>query len=69
MSEKWSVTWMPVIGRNPIGGASITLGRQLPADRALMPGLITHSTNVVEHPDLVAERGKADIRKCSGNVR
>ena len=25
-------------------------------DRQLMPGLIAHSTNVVEHPDLVAER-------------
>jgi 5-methyltetrahydropteroyltriglutamate--homocysteine methyltransferase len=29
---------------------------KLPADKVLMPGLITHSTNVVEHPELVAER-------------
>jgi 5-methyltetrahydropteroyltriglutamate--homocysteine methyltransferase len=28
----------------------------LPAYKVLMPGLITHSTNVVEHPELVAER-------------
>ena len=28
----------------------------LPAGKVLMPGLIAHSTNVVEHPDLVAER-------------
>jgi 5-methyltetrahydropteroyltriglutamate--homocysteine methyltransferase len=29
---------------------------RLPADKVLMPGLITHSTNVVEHPELIAER-------------
>jgi len=29
---------------------------KLPADKVLMPGLITHSTNVVEHPELAAER-------------
>jgi 5-methyltetrahydropteroyltriglutamate--homocysteine methyltransferase len=29
---------------------------QLPADRVLYPGIVTHSTNVVEHPELVAER-------------
>ena len=28
----------------------------LPVGKVLMPGLIAHSTNVVEHPDLVAER-------------
>jgi 5-methyltetrahydropteroyltriglutamate--homocysteine methyltransferase len=28
----------------------------LPAGKVLMPGLIVHPTNVVEHPDLVAER-------------
>jgi len=28
----------------------------LPADKILVPGLISHSTNVVEHPELVAER-------------
>jgi 5-methyltetrahydropteroyltriglutamate--homocysteine methyltransferase len=29
---------------------------KLPAGKVLMPGVITHSTNVVEHPELVAER-------------
>ena len=29
---------------------------RLPAGKVLMPGLIAHSTNVVEHPELVAER-------------
>jgi 5-methyltetrahydropteroyltriglutamate--homocysteine methyltransferase len=29
---------------------------ELPAGRVLLPGLITHSTNVVEHPELVAQR-------------
>jgi len=29
---------------------------KLPAGKVLMPGLIAHSTNVVEHPELVAER-------------
>jgi 5-methyltetrahydropteroyltriglutamate--homocysteine methyltransferase len=29
---------------------------KLPADKVLLPGLISHCTNVVEHPDLVAER-------------
>ena len=29
---------------------------KLPPGKLLMPGLIAHSTNVVEHPDLVAER-------------
>jgi 5-methyltetrahydropteroyltriglutamate--homocysteine methyltransferase len=28
----------------------------LPADKVLIPGVIAHSTNVVEHPELVAER-------------
>ena len=28
----------------------------LPAEKMLIPGLIAHSTNVVEHPELVAER-------------
>jgi 5-methyltetrahydropteroyltriglutamate--homocysteine methyltransferase len=28
----------------------------LPADRTLAPGLVSHATNVVEHPELVAER-------------
>jgi 5-methyltetrahydropteroyltriglutamate--homocysteine methyltransferase len=29
---------------------------KLPAGRLLIPGVISHATNVVEHPDLVAER-------------
>jgi 5-methyltetrahydropteroyltriglutamate--homocysteine methyltransferase len=29
---------------------------KLPAGKKLIPGLISHSTNVVEHPELVAER-------------
>jgi len=29
---------------------------KLPAGKTLAPGVISHSTNVVEHPDLVAER-------------
>lgn len=29
---------------------------KLPAGKTLLPGLVTHSTNVVEHPELVAER-------------
>jgi 5-methyltetrahydropteroyltriglutamate--homocysteine methyltransferase len=29
---------------------------KLPAGRILVPGVISHSTNVVEHPELVAER-------------
>ncbi|HEY2185933.1 MAG TPA: cobalamin-independent methionine synthase II family protein [Xanthobacteraceae bacterium] len=29
---------------------------RLPAGKVLMPGLVSHSTNVVEHPELVAER-------------
>jgi 5-methyltetrahydropteroyltriglutamate--homocysteine methyltransferase len=29
---------------------------RLPADKLLIPGVVTHSTNIIEHPDLVAER-------------
>ena len=29
---------------------------ELPAGRTLMPGLVSHATNVVEHPELVADR-------------
>ena len=29
---------------------------KLPRERVLIPGVISHATNVVEHPDLVAER-------------
>ncbi len=29
---------------------------KLPGDKILLPGVISHATNIVEHPDLVAER-------------
>ena len=29
---------------------------KLPAGKILLPGVISHSTNIVEHPELVAER-------------
>jgi 5-methyltetrahydropteroyltriglutamate--homocysteine methyltransferase len=29
---------------------------KLPPDKVLLPGVVTHSTNIVEHPELVAER-------------
>lgn len=29
---------------------------KLPEDRVLLPGLVSHATNVVEHPELVAQR-------------
>ena len=29
---------------------------QLPSDKLLIPGVITHSGAIVEHPELVAER-------------
>ena len=29
---------------------------RLPAGKSIMPGVVTHSTNVVEHPELVSER-------------
>ncbi|MHA6781473.1 hypothetical protein ACVGOW_10825 [Pseudonocardia saturnea] len=29
---------------------------ELPAGKVLMPGLVSHTTNVVEHPELVADR-------------
>jgi 5-methyltetrahydropteroyltriglutamate--homocysteine methyltransferase len=29
---------------------------KLPPDRLLIPGVVSHATNVVEHPELVAER-------------
>ena len=31
-------------------------GVKLPAGRKLIPGVISHATNIVEHPELVAER-------------
>jgi methionine synthase II (cobalamin-independent) len=41
------------------GGASewaLWEGITLPADKVLVPGVVTHHTNVVEHPELVAQR-------------
>jgi 5-methyltetrahydropteroyltriglutamate--homocysteine methyltransferase len=29
---------------------------ELPEEQVLLPGLISHATNVVEHPELVAQR-------------
>ncbi|HEY6703291.1 MAG TPA: epoxyalkane--coenzyme M transferase, partial [Xanthobacteraceae bacterium] len=29
---------------------------RLPDDRLLIPGVVSHATNVVEHPELIAER-------------
>jgi len=29
---------------------------RLPDDRLILPGVVSHATNVVEHPELVAER-------------
>ena len=28
----------------------------MPDDRLILPGVVSHATNVVEHPELVAER-------------
>jgi hypothetical protein len=33
-----------------------TYARRLPPGKVLMPGLIAHSINIVEHPELVVER-------------
>lgn len=58
-----------LILRVPVGGYAIEQGNprhehewrvwadvQLPEGRKLLPGVISHVTNVVEHPELVAER-------------
>jgi 5-methyltetrahydropteroyltriglutamate--homocysteine methyltransferase len=34
----------------------VRTGAKLPAGKVLMPGVISHATNVVEHPELVSER-------------
>jgi 5-methyltetrahydropteroyltriglutamate--homocysteine methyltransferase len=34
----------------------------LPADKVLMPGVVTHSTDLIEHPALVAERVQRFVR-------
>ncbi|HXM84277.1 MAG TPA: hypothetical protein VN899_00620, partial [Stellaceae bacterium] len=31
-------------------------GVKLPKDKVLIPGVITHASNIVEHPELIAER-------------
>ena len=31
-------------------------GSKLPEGRVLIPGVVSHATNVVEHPELVADR-------------
>lgn len=58
-----------LILRVPVGGYSLEMANprhehewrvweqvRLPEGRKLLPGVISHSTNVVEHPELVAER-------------
>jgi 5-methyltetrahydropteroyltriglutamate--homocysteine methyltransferase len=35
---------------------SVWRDTKLPDDRLILPGVVSHATNVVEHPDLVAER-------------
>ena len=35
---------------------TIWADRELPEDKYLIPGVVSHSTNVVEHPELVAQR-------------
>ncbi|MGO8920783.1 MAG: cobalamin-independent methionine synthase II family protein [Stellaceae bacterium] len=37
---------------------------RLPSDRIIIPGVVSHATNVVEHPELVAER----IQRFAGAV-
>jgi len=32
------------------------VGAKLPADKVLVPGVVTHASNIVEHPELIAER-------------
>ena len=45
----------------PATSATSTNGRsgseaKLPDDKLILPGVVSHATNVVEHPELVAER-------------
>ena len=37
-------------------GVQFTRDVKLPEGMILMPGVVSHATNVVEHPELVAER-------------
>jgi 5-methyltetrahydropteroyltriglutamate--homocysteine methyltransferase len=43
-------------GANPRHEHEWRVWEKLPAGRLLIPGVISHATNVVEHPELVAER-------------
>ena len=60
---------MPVILKARVGGYLIEAGNarhehewrawkdvKMPEGRILMPGVVSHATNVIEHPELVAER-------------
>jgi 5-methyltetrahydropteroyltriglutamate--homocysteine methyltransferase len=40
-------------------------GRKLPDGRMILPGVVSHATNLIEHPDLVAER-ILRFAKCVG---
>ena len=42
----------------PATSTSTTCGRRCSSrdDRVLLPGVITHASNIVEHPELIAER-------------
>src|SRR4029077_14120155 len=42
---------------------------KLPKDAVLIPGVISHATNIVEHPELVAERIVRLARPCRGHDR
>jgi 5-methyltetrahydropteroyltriglutamate--homocysteine methyltransferase len=44
---------------------------KVPKGKTLMPGVVTHSTNIVEHPELVAERlmRYAGIRSRGASIR
>ena len=35
---------------------SVWQDTELPDDKLILPGIVSHATNVVEHPELVAER-------------
>ena len=41
----------------PDGPSALTAAEaKLPDGKAVIPGMITHSSNIVEHPELIAER-------------
>ena len=41
---------------------------ELPDDKIIMPGVVSHATNVVEHPELVADRIES-FAGCVGRDR